>query len=101
MREQYSAKDLPYHLIVPSLPGYDYSSGPPLDRNFTMADVAHILNSLMIKLGFGETGYIAQGGDIGSRLSRLLGAKYDECKAVHRECNRCLNELLCLITLCS
>jgi len=85
MKTQYSPENLPYHLIVPSLPGYAFSSGPPLDRNFTMADVAKILNTLMIQLGFGETGYIAQGGDIGSRLSRLLGAKYDECKAVHRE----------------
>lgn len=85
MRKQYSPKDLPYHIVVPSLPGYAFSSGPPLDHNFTMADVAKILNTLMVDLGFGETGYIAQGGDIGSRVSRLLGAKYDECKAVHRE----------------
>jgi microsomal epoxide hydrolase len=85
MKEQYSAKDLPYHLIVPSLPGYNFSSGPPLDRDFKLLEAAEILNSLMIELGFGETGYVAHGGDIGSRLCRLMGAKHAACKAVHRK----------------
>jgi len=83
MKKQYSPTELPYHLIVPSLPGYNFSSGPPLDRNYTMLEAAETLNSLMIELGFGETGYVAQGGDIGSRLSRLLGAKHQSCRAVH------------------
>lgn len=48
-----------------------------------MLDVAEILNSFMLELGFGASGYVAQGGDIGSRLSRLLGAKHEACKAVH------------------
>lgn len=86
MKKQYSPKDLPFHMIVPSLPGYGFSSGPPLDRDFTMIDAAEILNRLMVELGFGENGYVAHGGDIGSRLSRLLGAKYAECRAVHRKC---------------
>lgn len=38
----------------------------------------------MIGLGFGN-GYVAQGGDIGSYVSRILGSKFAECKAVHRE----------------
>jgi hypothetical protein len=63
--------------------GYSFSSGPPLDRIFTMLEVAEVLNSLMFELGFGETGNVSQGGEIGSRLSRLLGAKHKECKAVH------------------
>lgn len=83
MTQQYSPSDLPYHLIVPSLPGYAFSSGPPLDRNFTVADVARIMNNLMVELGFGDTGYVAQGGDVGSRVGRILGAKYEECRAVH------------------
>jgi microsomal epoxide hydrolase len=85
MKKQYSPKDLPFHLIVPSLPGYNFSSGPPLDRDFTMLDAAEILNTLMVELGFGETGYVSHGGDIGSRLSRLLAAKHEGCKAVHRK----------------
>jgi microsomal epoxide hydrolase len=84
-RTQYTPQDLPFHIIVPALPGYAFSSPPPLDRNFTMLEVADMLNSLMLELGFGATGYVAQGGDIGSRLARLLGAKHDACKAVHCE----------------
>ena len=36
----------------------------------------------MVGLGFGS-GYIAQGGDIGSFVSRELAAKYDGCKGMH------------------
>lgn len=33
----------------------------------------------MGNLGFGD-GYVAQGGDIGSKVARILGAKYSSCK---------------------
>lgn len=78
-RKRYSPEELPYHIIVPSLPGYTLSSGPPLAKNFNQEDLACIMNKLMVGLGFG-TGYIAQGGDIGSFVSRMLNAFYDECK---------------------
>ncbi|KAL4948276.1 Alpha/Beta hydrolase protein [Aspergillus filifer] len=78
-KSQYSPSTLPYHLIVPSLPGYAFSSGPPLDRNFTNADSARIIDQLMRDLGFGS-GYVSQGGDIGSMIARLLGVKYESCK---------------------
>ncbi|EEA28094.1 hypothetical protein EYB25_000964 [Talaromyces marneffei] len=81
-RKKYEPSTLPYHLIVPSLPGYTFSSGPPVDRDFTSPDAARILNQVMVNLGF-ESGYVAQGGDVGSKISRVLGAKYDSCKAVH------------------
>lgn len=64
---------------MPSLPGYTFSSGPPVDRNFSSSDAARIMNQVMVNLGF-ESGYVAQGGDIGSRISRLLGVQYDSCK---------------------
>lgn len=73
---------LPYHVIVPSLPGYGYSSGPPLDRDWAVEDMAAILNKLMVGLGFGD-GYVAQGGDIGSFTSRELAASHVACKAIH------------------
>lgn len=44
-----------------------------------MEDAARILNKLMVGLGFGS-GYISQGGDIGSFVAKILAAKYDECK---------------------
>lgn len=87
-RQKYSEGDLPVHIIVPSLPGYGYSSGPPLDRDYTVFDLARIIDQLMKGLGF-EDGYISQGGDIGSMVSRVLGGKYNACKAVHRRSISC------------
>ncbi|KAL4779816.1 Alpha/Beta hydrolase protein [Aspergillus varians] len=81
-KDEYAPSTLPYHLIVPSLPGYAFSSGPPLDKNFVNADSARIIDQLMKRLGF-ESGYVAQGGDVGSRVARLLAVYTDSCKAVH------------------
>lgn len=78
-KDEYTPSTLPYHLIVPSLPGYAFSSGPPLDKNFTNNDSARIIDQLMKGLGF-VSGYVSQGGDIGSRVARLLGVYYDSCK---------------------
>ena len=80
-KEEYTPDTLPYHLIVPSLPGYAFSSGPPLDRDFGTGDVAFLLDQLMKDLGF-ESGYVAQGGDIGSRIARHLGADHESCKGM-------------------
>ncbi len=79
MKEKYTPEQLPYHLVVPSLPGYAFSSKPPLDRDFSASDVAAIMNQLLIDLGSGA-GYVAQGGDVGSRIVRILGTHYQECK---------------------
>ena len=49
-----------------------------------MQDQAGILDLLMAGLGFSD-GYIAQGGDIGSFIARILGATSEHCKAVHRK----------------
>ncbi|KAJ6031115.1 hypothetical protein N7540_001847 [Penicillium herquei] len=81
-RNEYTSSTLPYHLIVPSLPGYTFSSGPPLDRNFGTQDIARVLNQLMTDIGF-ESGYVAQGGDIGSRIARELVVDHESCKAAH------------------
>ncbi|SMY19264.1 unnamed protein product [Zymoseptoria tritici ST99CH_1A5] len=82
LKSKYTPETLPFHVIVRSLPGYGYSSGPPLDRDFTTEGMALLMNKLMVGLGFGN-GYISQGGDIGSFISRVLGVKYPECRAVH------------------
>ncbi|PVH74729.1 alpha/beta-hydrolase [Cadophora sp. DSE1049] len=80
-RSKYSPKDLPYHYIVPSLPGYAYSSGPSVKKEWNNEDIAFVMNELMVGLGF--SGYIAHGGDIGSFISRILAVSYDACKAIH------------------
>lgn len=79
-RSKYQPAELPFHIIVPSLPGYTLSSGPPTDRDFKVQDIASVIDKLMTGLGF--QGYVAQGGDIGSYTCRAL-SKYPACKAVH------------------
>ena len=82
LRKRHSPKDLPYHVIVPSLPGYAYSSSPPLDKDYSTDLAADAMDKLMVGLGFGS-GYLAQGGDIGSHISRFLAARYHACKGMH------------------
>lgn len=82
LRKKYSPKDLPYHVIVPSLPGYAYSSGPPLGTDYAIDIAASAMNNLMVGLGFGS-GYLVQGGDLGSFVSRILAMGYDACKGMH------------------
>lgn len=81
VREKYSSKDLPYHIIVPSLPGYTLSSGGPLDRDWTTEDATRVMDRLMKNLGFEK--YLAQGGDIGSIVGTQLALGYDACVGVH------------------
>jgi microsomal epoxide hydrolase len=81
IRKQYpDAKTLPYHIIVPSLPGYPLSPRPT-DREFTMEESSAVLNQLMVNLGFSK--YIAQGGDVGSFNARLSAMNHDECVGIH------------------
>lgn len=83
LRSRYgTADDLPYHLIVPSLPGYTFSSAPPLNKNFTVDDAARIFDRLVSR-ELGLTAYIAQGGDVGARVARALAAQHTSCKAAH------------------
>lgn len=82
VKSEYDPSNLPYHVIVPSLPGYTFSSGPPAHRNLDTPDATRIIDKLVSNLGF-EAGYLVTGGDIGSRIARILAAKYDSCKGIH------------------
>ena len=82
LKKQHSSKDLPYHIIVPSLPGYAYSSGPPVDTDYGIGIAAGALHNLMVGLGF-SAGYLVQGGDLGSFMSRIIVMSYDACKGMH------------------
>ncbi|KAF4957867.1 hypothetical protein FSARC_11163 [Fusarium sarcochroum] len=82
LKSKYTPTTLPYHVVVPSLPGYTLSSPPPVDRDFQLPDAARILDKLMTGLGFTKE-YVCQGGDIGSRVARVMGATYPRVKAVH------------------
>ncbi|ERF69832.1 hypothetical protein EPUS_08033 [Endocarpon pusillum Z07020] len=82
LKDKHTPETLPYHVIVPSLPGYTLSSGPPTSKDSGYWDIARIVHRLMSMLGFGD-GYVAQGGDLGSAVARVMGAMYPGCKAVH------------------
>ena len=82
LKGRYSPNDLPYHIIVPSIPGYAYSSGPPSNQDYALENASEALHNLMIGLGFGN-GYYAQGGDLGSTISRYQAANFEACKGMH------------------
>lgn len=82
IKDKYTPRDLPYHIIVPSLPGYAYSGAPPLDMDYGIDIAAGAIHNLMVGLGFGS-GYLTQGGDLGSFMSRVLALTYDACKGMH------------------
>jgi hypothetical protein len=69
-----------FDLVVPSLPGFCWSQGPP--RGWTLQDTARIYDELMKRLGYNQ--YAAQAGDWGHWVIRELGSgRYPACKAVH------------------
>lgn len=69
----------PYHVIVPDMPGYIFSSAG-VKTDITYASVTSVLHKLMMQLGFGPGGYIAQGGDVGAGIARMMALNYDECR---------------------
>ncbi|KAH7013971.1 epoxide hydrolase [Ilyonectria destructans] len=82
LKEKYTADTLPYHVIVPSLPDFGLSGGPSNDVELTVESAARLMDQLMLDLGFGQ-GYVAQGGDVGSFLTRIMSATSAACKAFH------------------
>ena len=60
LKNKYTPKTLPYHVIVPSLPHFGLSGGP-MDVELTLVNAAEMMNQLMLSLGFGK-GYVVQGG---------------------------------------
>jgi microsomal epoxide hydrolase len=82
LTNKYTPSTLPYHIVVPSLPGYAYSSPPPHDADFRLEDVSQVLDELMVQLGF-SSGFAVQGGDIGSKLARVMGGVHPHAKAIH------------------
>ncbi|TPX34698.1 microsomal epoxide hydrolase [Synchytrium microbalum] len=70
-----------FHMIVPSLPGYGFSSAPKR-KGFGVKKVADTVHQLMFNLGYKT--YYAQGGDWGSSICRTLGLYYPKnCLAIH------------------
>src|SRR5688572_1985448 len=59
-----------FHLVLPSLPGYGFSS-EPTELGWDAARVARAWAVLMKRLGY--TRYVAQGGDVGALVTDLMG----------------------------
>jgi pimeloyl-ACP methyl ester carboxylesterase len=59
-----------FHLVLPSLPGYGFSS-EPAELGWNVGRVAHAWAELMHRLGY--TRYVAQGGDVGAAVTDTMG----------------------------
>ncbi|KAF7948156.1 uncharacterized protein EAE97_003567 [Botrytis byssoidea] len=70
-----------FHVVVPSLPGYAFSSAPP--ATWTPNDTARIFNTLMTDVLGYET-YAAHGSDFGSNVAYNLYNNFNKSvRAVH------------------
>jgi pimeloyl-ACP methyl ester carboxylesterase len=59
-----------FHLVLPSLPGYGFSS-EPVELGWDASRTARAWAELMERLGY--TRYVAQGGDVGALVTDLMG----------------------------
>jgi pimeloyl-ACP methyl ester carboxylesterase len=65
----------PFHVIVPSLPGYGFSERPSSPGTNTFR-TAELWVKLMRALGYSR--FVAQGGDIGANVSSVMAWKHPE-----------------------
>jgi pimeloyl-ACP methyl ester carboxylesterase len=59
-----------FHLVLPSLPGYGFSS-EPTELGWDAARTGRAWAALMNRLGYDH--YVAQGGDVGALVTDLMG----------------------------
>jgi pimeloyl-ACP methyl ester carboxylesterase len=59
-----------FHLVLPSLPGYGFSS-EPVELGWNVGRVAQAWAELMHRLGYSR--YVAQGGDVGAAVTDTMG----------------------------
>ncbi len=64
-----------FHLVLPSLPGYGFSS-EPTELGWGAGRVAQAWPELMRRLGY--TRYVAQGGDVGAAVTDAMGRQAPE-----------------------
>jgi pimeloyl-ACP methyl ester carboxylesterase len=69
-----SAEDA-FHLVLPSLPGYGFSS-EPAELGWNTGRIAAAWAELMSRLDY--TRYVAQGGDVGSAVTDAMGRQAPE-----------------------
>lgn len=87
VKQKYPTPDsLPYHILVPDVIGFGFSSQPPLDKDFTVEDNARVLAKFMHTLGFTAEngGYVVQGGDLGGIIAPKIAAlDAKNCRLAH------------------
>ncbi len=64
-----------FHLVLPSLPGYGFSS-EPRELGWDLARTARAWAELMRRLGYDR--YVAQGGDVGAGVTDAMGRQAPE-----------------------
>jgi pimeloyl-ACP methyl ester carboxylesterase len=64
-----------FHLVLPSLPGYGFSS-EPTELGWNVGRVGQAWAELMRRLGY--TRYVAQGGDVGAAVTDTMGRQGPE-----------------------
>ncbi|MEU7527111.1 epoxide hydrolase family protein [Saccharothrix sp. NPDC042600] len=68
--EPLTTGDTPFHLVIPSIPGFGFS-GPTTAAGWTDTRVAAAFATLMARLGYDRYG--VQGGDVGAFIATALG----------------------------
>lgn len=70
-----------FHVVCPSIPGYGFSA-KPAEPGWGVGRIASAWDELMHRLGYDR--YVAQGGDWGSMITTLVGARHTErCAGIH------------------
>ncbi|KZW02821.1 alpha/beta-hydrolase [Exidia glandulosa HHB12029] len=75
-----NASDPAFHVIIPSVPGFLFSSTPQ-KNGWTVKDTGRLLDTLVTEV-LGYASYAIQGGDWGSIIATLM-SDYPRCKAVN------------------
>ncbi|KAF7344244.1 Epoxide hydrolase domain protein [Mycena venus] len=76
-----AGRNVSYHVVVPSLPGFTFSSPPP--ENWTNSDSARIFNTLMTEV-LGYSTYAVSGTDWGAAIAYDLYSSYNQTvRATH------------------
>jgi pimeloyl-ACP methyl ester carboxylesterase len=70
-----NTRDLPFDVIVPSLPGYGFSERPTR-TGMHVAAIADLWAELMSGLGYER--FLAQGGDLGAAVTMSLASRFPE-----------------------
>lgn len=70
-----------YHLVLPSIPGYGFSS-KPTKVGWNTEKIAGVWDHLMVNIGYQR--YFAQGGDWGGVITASIGAQdLGHCAGIH------------------